>query len=127
MPSNNVLGIAKNVLGSPLELCCNDPVTGFFRDGFCNTNQQDIGKHWVCAVMTEEFLRFSQQQGNDLITPRLEFQFPGLKPGDGWCLCALRWLEAYEAGVAPKVKLASTHERALEVISLDQLKEHGLS
>ena len=126
MPNNNVLGIAKNVLGSSLEMCCNDPITGFFRDGFCNTNQQDLGKHWVCAVMTEEFLHFSQEQGNDLITPRLEFQFPGLKPGDGWCLCALRWLEAYEAGVAPKVKLLATHERALTIIPLDVLKAHAL-
>ena len=123
MPNNNVLGIAKNVLGSSLEMCCNDPITGFFRDGFCNTNQQDLGKHWVCAVMTEEFLHFSQEQGNDLITPRLEFQFPGLKPGDGWCLCALRWLEAYEARVAPKVKLHSTHEKSLEIIHLEALKE----
>lgn len=127
MTASNVSAIAKNVLGSQLQLCCSDPVTGFFRDGFCNTNQQDIGKHWVCAVMTEEFLNFSQQRGNDLITPRPEFDFPGLKAGDGWCLCALRWLEAFEAGVAPKVKLLATHERALEVISLTQLKENALS
>lgn len=126
MKTNNVASIAKNVLGSQLQLCCSDPITGFFRDGFCNTNQQDIGKHWVCAVMTQDFLVFSQQQGNDLITPRPEFQFPGLKPGDGWCLCANRWLQAYQAGVAPKVNLLSTHERALEVINLTQLKENAL-
>jgi len=123
MTHTNITAIARNVLGSQLQLCCSEPVTGFFRDGFCNTNQQDIGKHWVCAVLTQAFLDFSQQQGNDLITPRPEFQFPGLKAGDGWCLCALRWLEAYKAGVAPKVKLLSTHERALEVIPLAALKE----
>lgn len=123
MKTNNVAAIARNVLGSQLQLCCSDPITGFFRDGFCNTNKQDIGKHWVCAIMTEEFLSFSQQQGNDLITPRPEFDFPGLKAGDGWCLCAARWLEAYKAGVAPSVKLLSTHEKSLDIIPLETLKE----
>ena len=123
MKTNNVAALAKNVLGSQLELCCSDPVTGFFRDGFCNTNQQDFGKHWVCSVMTDEFLQFSQQQGNDLITPRPEYDFPGLVAGNGWCLCAERWYEAYQAGVAPNVKLLSTHEKALEIIPLAVLKE----
>jgi len=115
----------KNVLGSPLELCCDEPKTGFFRDGFCHTNNQDHGAHVVCAVMTDEFLAFSKAQGNDLSTPRPNYGFPGLKDGDGWCLCALRWQEAYEAGHAPKVKLASTHQRALEYVSLEALKEYA--
>ena len=124
--NHNITAIAKNVLGTPLQMCCNDPITGFFRDGYCNTNTQDIGKHWVCAVMTDDFLQFSQQQGNDLITPRPEFDFPGLNAGDGWCLCATRWLEAYNAGVAPSVKLQSTHEKALEIIPLEVLQEKAL-
>lgn len=116
---------AKNVLGEPLELCCDEPKTGFFRDGFCHTNLQDMGAHVVCAVMTDAFLAFSKSRGNDLSTPNLEFNFPGLKDGDGWCLCALRWQEAYEAGCAPMVKLASTHQRALEYVSLEALQEHA--
>lgn len=115
---------AKNILGQPLELCCTDPMTGFFRDGYCNTSQIDHGTHTVCVTMTEEFLKFTKSRGNDLSTPRPEFQFPGLKPGDDWCLCALRWKEAYEAGVAPPVKAASTHEKTLDFIPLDILQSH---
>jgi uncharacterized protein (DUF2237 family) len=117
---------AKNVLGGKLQPCCTDPMTGFFRDGFCRTVAEDRGTHVVCAVVTREFLDFTRSRGNDLSTPRPEFDFPGLKPGDGWCLCALRWKEAWEAGVAPAVKLESTHEKALEFIPLAALKEHAL-
>lgn len=117
---------AKNVLGSALQCCCTDPLTGFYRDGYCLTGDQDTGRHVVCAQVTESFLRFSLSMGNDLITPRPEFRFPGLKPGDGWCLCALRWKEAYDAGVAPPVYLQRTHEKALQYLSLQQLKEHAL-
>ena len=113
----------KNILGSDLKSCCNDPVTGFFRDGYCNTHQVDRGTHVVCAVVTDEFLAFSKSRGNDLITPRPEYQFPGLKAGDGWCLCALRWKEAYEAGVAPPIKPEATHEKALELINREALEQ----
>lgn len=115
---------AKNILGGALQLCCSDPVTGFFRDGFCNTNHMDRGTHVICAVVTEEFLAYTKARGNDLSTPRPEFQFPGLKPGDGWCLCAMRWKEAYEAGVAPPIKAQSTHERALEIVPLEVLQQY---
>lgn len=117
---------AKNVLGGELIPCGTDPVTGFFRDGSCNTCQEDFGSHTVCAQMTESFLAFSKLRGNDLSTPNPQYQFPGLKPGDRWCLCAGRWREAAEAGVAPPVILESTHERALEVIALADLEYHGL-
>ena len=116
---------ARNVLGEPLQLCCNDPQTGFYRDGYCNTGGQDFGLHVVCAEMTAEFLDYTKSQGNDLSTPRPMFNFPGLKPGDGWCLCASRWEEARQAGVAPPVILASTHARALEVIALDILQQYA--
>ena len=116
---------ALNVLGSELQLCCSAPLTGYMRDGFCNTNHLDIGTHVVCAVVTEAFLTFTRLRGNDLSTPIPEYGFPGLKPGDGWCLCALRWKEAYEAGVAPPVKLHATHEKVLDYISLDALKAHS--
>jgi hypothetical protein len=116
---------ATNVLGDPLQLCCNEPKTGFYRDGYCNTGGQDFGLHVVCAEVTAEFLEYTKSQGNDLSTPRPMFNFPGLKPGDGWCLCASRWEEARQAGVAPPVILASTHVRALEVISLDVLKQYA--
>ena len=119
--------VQKNVLGEPLELCCTDPMTGFFRDGYCHTQKQDYGKHTVCAVMTQEFLEFSYNHGNDLITPMPEFGFPGLKPGDGWCLCLGRWYEAYQAGVAPPVKLAASHEKTLERVSLEELKKYEYS
>lgn len=114
---------AKNVLGGALLACSYDPLTGFMRDGCCNTSDDDVGVHTVCARMTAEFLRFSRAQGNDLSTPRPEFRFRGLKPGDRWCLCAARWLEAYEAGVAPPVVLEATHERTLEIVPLRALEE----
>lgn len=116
---------ARNVLGTELVPCSMDPLTGFFRDGCCNTGPGDRGRHLVCARMTYEFLEFSRSRGNDLVTPRPEFGFPGLKAGDRWCLCAMRWKEAYEAGVAPPVVLESTHHSALEFVTLDQLKSHA--
>jgi uncharacterized protein (DUF2237 family) len=116
----------RSVLGRPLETCSDRPRTGFFRDGCCNTSEEDRGAHVVCVRMTAEFLAFSRAQGNDLSTPAPQFGFPGLKPGDRWCLCADRWKEAFEAGCAPQVYLASTHERALEHVSFDQLKRFAL-
>jgi uncharacterized protein (DUF2237 family) len=116
----------KNVLGTPLEDCSHDPLTGFFRDGCCRTAREDTGTHVVCARVTEEFLAFSAEHGNDLSTPRPEWGFPGLRPGDQWCLCALRWKEAAEAGVAPPVVLESTHEKALEIVTLADLEYHAL-
>ena len=113
--------MAKNVFGTELKPCSMKPLTGFFRDGSCNTSEEDFGSHTVCAVMTEDFLRFSFDQGNDLITPHPQYNFEGLGPGDHWCLCALRWLEAFEANAAPLVDLEATHERALEVIPLEYL------
>lgn len=115
-----------NVLGEPLESCCTDPLTGFYRDGFCHTGAQDLGVHTVCAVVDDAFLTFSSAQGNDLTTPRPEFDFPGLSEGDGWCVCAGRWLEAHEAGVAPRIKLRSTHIRTLDLIPLSVLKPYAL-
>ena len=116
----------RNVLGGELAACSNDPVTGFFRDGCCNTAPQDVGSHTVCAVMTAEFLAFSKARGNDLSTPMPEYEFPGLKPGDRWCLCAPRWQEAFVAGKAPKVVLAATQEGALEYAELADLKRHAI-
>lgn len=116
--------VAKNIVGTKLQSCCTDPITGFFRDGYCNTNQMDQGTHVVCAVVTDEFLEFTKSRGNDLSTPRPDYQFPGLKAGDRWCLCALRWKEAYEAGVAPPIKPEATHEKTLKFIDLSVLKEH---
>jgi uncharacterized protein (DUF2237 family) len=113
---------ARNVLGGELSPCSQDPVTGYFRDGCCNTDASDRGRHVVCARLTDDFLRFSVARGNDLVTPRPEFAFPGLKAGDQWCLCAARWLEAHEAGVAPPVVLAATHLSALEIVPLDLLR-----
>lgn len=115
---------AKNVLGEALQLCCNDPKTGFYRDGFCHTGPDDAGVHVVCAHMTDEFLEFTKAQGNDLSTPMPAYGFPGLREGDRWCLCASRWKEALEAGVAPPVVLGATHEKALQIVSLDQLISH---
>jgi len=115
----------KNVLGSELKPCCTHPATGYFRDGFCRTDDDDFGRHVICAIVTQEFLDFSLSRGNDLMTPRPESDFPGLKPGDRWCLCAMRWKEALEAGVAPTVKLESTHEKALEMVSLEDLLAHS--
>jgi uncharacterized protein len=113
---------ARNVLGEPLELCSLKPTTGFYRDGCCNTGQEDVGSHTVCVVMTAEFLAFSKLRGNDLSAPRPEFGFPGLKPGDRWCLCAPRWQEALEANQAPRVVLRATHEGALTYCKLANLK-----
>ena len=117
---------AINVLGGALEPCSTRPVTGFFRDGACNTCAEDRGSHTVCAVMTAEFLAYSKYVGNDLSTPRPEYGFGGLKAGDKWCLCAGRFRQAAEEGVGPQVYLAATHRRALELVPLDLLKEHGV-
>jgi uncharacterized protein (DUF2237 family) len=116
----------RNVLGGELQPCGTDPVTGFFRDGRCRTGPEDLGSHTVCAVLTVEFLAHQQRVGNDLVTPRPEYRFPGLHPGDRWCVVAARWLQAYEAGVAPPVVLAATGERALDVIPLPALREHAV-
>lgn len=118
--------MALNVLGTPLQTCSSDPLTGFYRDGCCSTGGDDAGVHVVCARVTAEFLEFSKAAGNGLSTPRPEFGFAGLKPGDQWCLCASRWAEAFEAGMAPPVVLAATHMRALEWCSLDDLRAHAI-
>lgn len=115
----------RNVLGGPLRACSFDPLTGFFRDGCCRTRGEDEGQHVVCARVTQAFLSYSLSKGNDLITPRPDWRFSGLEPGDRWCLCAARWMEAWKAGVAPPVVLESTHERALEVIPLDLLQSYA--
>lgn len=115
-----------NVLGGPLLACSYAPLTGFFRTGCCETGPDDAGRHVVCVKVTQDFLAFSRSAGNDLSTPRPEYRFAGLKPGDRWCLCAARWLEAYRAGVAPSVVLASTHRAALESVPLELLREHAL-
>ena len=117
---------SRNVLGGELSSCSDNPKTGFFRDGCCNTSEDDRGLHTVCVQVTAEFLEFSKLRGNDLSTPRPEFQFAGLKPGNRWCLCAARWREALEAGVAPLVYLASTHERTLEIVPFEDLKKFGV-
>jgi len=117
---------SKNVIGTPLKGCCSDPMTGFYRDGFCRTGTGDHGVHVVCARVTAEFLAYSKKQGNDLSTPVPEYSFPGLTPGDCWCLCAPRWQEALEAGMAPQVRLESTHISALEFINLSDLKAHAI-
>jgi uncharacterized protein (DUF2237 family) len=119
-------GLALNVLGGPLEECGTDPMTGFYRDGCCGTGQQDVGSHTVCAVVTADFLAHQQSVGNDLSTPRPEYAFPGLQPGDRWCVVAIRWMQAYLDGVAAPVVLASTHERALDVIPLKALQENAI-
>jgi hypothetical protein len=116
-----------NVSGGPLAPCSSDPVTGFFRDGHCNTCAEDRGSHTVCAVMTEEFLALSKYLGNDLSTPRPEFRFPGLKPGDHWCLCAARFLQAHEEGAAPQVNLSATHQKALDIVPLEILESYALT
>ena len=118
---------ALNVLGTPLESCCTSPVTGFYRDGFCHTGPHDAGSHTVCAKVSAEFLAFSKRTGNDLSTPRPEYGFSGLKPGDKWCVCVSRWEQAFLAGVAPPVALEATHEGALEVVALEELKAHALT
>lgn len=118
---------AKNVLGTTLEPCSLDPMTGFFRDGCCRSGAEDLGLHLVCAQVTDEFLAFSKRRGNDLITAVPQYRFPGLKAGDRWCLCVLRWREALEAGVAPPVVLESTHISTLEFVDLDDLQAHAVS
>lgn len=117
---------AKNVLGGPLQACSFDPLTGFRRDGCCTADAQDVGTHLVCARVTEAFLKFSVARGNDLVTPRPDYRFAGLKPGDRWCLCARRWLEALQAGVAPPVVLEATNRLVLGIVSLDQLQQHAM-
>ena len=127
MPFDETGGRApgRNVLGGRLQSCSTDPLTGFFRDGCCNTGPDDIASHTVCAVVTAEFLRFSAEQGNDLSTPRPDFGFYGLEPGDRWCLCAPRWQEALEAGCAPMVTLEATEESALSYCTLEDLEKHA--
>jgi len=115
-----------NVFGEPLQLCGDDPVTGFYRDGKCNTCAQDQGSHTVCIKASVEFLEFSRFRGNDLSTPVPAFDFPGVKPGNSWCLCAARWLEALEAGMAPKIHLTRTHQKALEIVPLELLKKYAV-
>lgn len=116
----------RNVLGEPLEPCGTDPVTGFFRDGTCSTGPEDLGSHTVCAVVTAEFLQHQRETGNDLVTALPAYRFPGLQPGDRWCVVAARWLQAYEDGAACPVVLASTHERALEIVPVEALREHAV-
>jgi uncharacterized protein len=118
--------MAFNVLGAALVPCSYDPLTGFYRDGCCNTADDDTGSHVICVKVSAEFLAFSARRGNDLVTPRPEYRFRGLVPGDRWCLCALRWREALDAGVAPPVVLESTHERALDFVPLASLRSHAL-
>jgi uncharacterized protein (DUF2237 family) len=115
-----------NVFGEPLELCGQNPVTGFFRDGKCNTCKEDAGSHTVCVEVTQAFLEYSRFRGNDLTTPMPEYDFPGLQPGDSWCLCASRWLEAAENNMAPKVHLKRTHIKALEIVPMDRLKKYAV-
>ena len=116
----------RNVLGGPLLACCLQPMTGFFRDGLCRTHATDLGEHTVCAIVTEEFLEYSKATGNDLSTPRPEFDFPGLKAGDGWCVCAKRWVQAERAGKAPRLKLEACHESLLEHVELHVLQRYAL-
>lgn len=117
---------AKNVLGEKLEICCTDPMTGYYRDGKCNTGAGDFGAHLVCAQMTEEFLEFTKLKGNDLSTPVPMYSFPGLQPGDRWCLCASRWKEALDEGVAPPLVLSATHVSALEYVDLAELQKYAV-
>ena len=116
----------KNVLGTELKVCCTDPMTGFYRDGFCRTGPDDTGRHTVCILATDEFLVYSKSVGNDLSTPRPEYAFPGLVEGDKWCLVALRWRQAHEAGMAPQVVLEATHESVLDTVDLETLRQHAV-
>ena len=116
----------KNVFGEEIETCCESPITGFFRDGFCHTDDTDEGVHTICVSMTEDFLEFSKSKGNDLSTPRPEFNFPGLKEGEGWCLCAERWVEAYEVSMAPKLYIKRTNLRTLDIVPLEILKKFAI-
>ena len=115
----------KNVLGGPLDICCTNPMTGYFRDGLCRTVSHDTGTHTVCAIMTDEFLQFSASRGNDLITPIPHYQFTGLKSGDRWCLCITRWIQAEKANKAPKIILEATHEKSLEYVELKTLNKYA--
>ncbi len=117
---------ARNVLGDPLQTCCTSPMTGFYRDGLCNTGAGDVGAHVVCAQVTAQFLEYTKVQGNDLSTPVPAFHFPGLKPGDRWCLCASRWKQAFDDGMAPPVVLEATHAAALEYVALEELQQHAI-
>ncbi|GFR52875.1 hypothetical protein Agub_g15506 [Astrephomene gubernaculifera] len=116
----------RNVLGGPLQCCCTSPRTGYYRDGFCRTDASDVGRHVICAKVTREFLEFTASRGNDLSTPAPRYDFPGLQPGDKWCLCAVRWREALQEGKAPPVFLHCTHAKALEYVTLEELKRHAL-
>ena len=118
--------VEKNIFGEPLEICCTSPMTGYFRDGLCRTISEDTGTHTVCAVMTDEFLKFSASMGNDLITPMPYYQFPGLKAGDKWCLCVSRWIQAHKAGKAPMLILEATHEKTLDYTELNTLVKYAL-
>lgn len=120
------MALPKNVLGTELQSCCTSPMTGFYRDGYCRTGMSDYGLHIVCVVVTAEFLEFTRNVGNDLSTPVPEYDFPGLQPGDQWCLCVSRWKEALEAGCAPAVILNATHMSSIEFVSLDDLKAHAV-
>lgn len=115
-----------NVFGEALEVCCGDPITGFYRDGKCNTNKDDVGSHTVCIKVTKEFLEYSKLRGNDLSTPVPEFNFKGLKPGNCWCLCAMRWLEAEKSNMAPRIHLTRTHIKALDIVSMELLKKYAV-
>ena len=119
-------GLQRNVLGGPLGVCSEAPVTGFFRTGCCDTSPEDVGRHTVCIVATEEFLAFSKARGNDLSTPMPEYDFPGVQPGQRWCLCAARWVEALQAGMAPQVVLNATNEATLDIVSLEELKRYAV-
>ncbi|QNJ29008.1 DUF2237 domain-containing protein [Synechococcus sp. A15-24] len=125
MASSTAPSAPLNVLGKPLQVCGCSPITGWYRNGTCQTDPSDLGQHSICCVMTEAFLRYSKAQGNDLSTPVPAFQFPGLKPGDHWCVCAPRWKQACDDGMAPLVSLEATENTALSVVSLEQLKEHA--
>jgi uncharacterized protein (DUF2237 family) len=116
----------RNVLGGELEVCSTDPLTGFYRDGCCTTGPEDFGSHTICAVVTQQFLAHQHELGNDLITPRPEYRFAGLRPGDRWCVVAVRWLQSYQAGVAAPVVLAATHERTLDIVPIEALREHAV-
>ena len=119
-------GKQKNVFGETIRICCENPITGFFRDGFCHTDERDEGIHTVCVSVTKDFLEFSLSRGNDLSTPRPEFGFPGLKEGDSWCLCAERWVEVYEADKAPKLFLKKTNQRTLDIVPMELLKDFAI-
>lgn len=126
-PTSLTMNMQINVLGEPLILCSSEPMTGFFRDGCCKVDASDRGSHVVCAIMTQEFLDFSRRMGNDLVSPRPEFHFYGLKPGDKWCVCALRWLEALQAGIVAPIVLEATHEKILDYVSLETLVLHQIN